>query len=133
METTKIQQLLDPYDSSPTECDGMAHLCHTVLYQHDIEHQPMSGTITQQGQTMGPHFWIDLPNGARIDYRLKMWLGSQGVPHGVFNPQDFPELTYEGQPIELELLSPVALKLLTLPFDLNASETPSNSAKSSKL
>jgi hypothetical protein len=116
MEKPKLQQLLDPYDSSPTECDGMTRLCHTILCQHNIEHQPMVGTITQQGRTMGPHFWIDLPSGERIDYRLRMWLGSQGIPHGVFNPQDFPAITYTGKPVQVEPLPPVVFKLLSLPF-----------------
>jgi hypothetical protein len=118
MTTSKeIQQLLDPYDSSQTECDGMTQICHTVLAQHNIEHQPMAGSLRTQEQVIEPHFWIDLPNGERIDYRASMWLGSEGVPHGVFNPQDFPDVIYEGDFIELKPLPDVVFQILTWQID----------------
>ena len=45
--THKVQQLLDPYDSSHTKCDGMTQICHPVLIKHNIKHQPMAGTLAQ--------------------------------------------------------------------------------------
>ncbi|MBW4638605.1 MAG: hypothetical protein KME05_10270 [Gloeocapsa sp. UFS-A4-WI-NPMV-4B04] len=36
-----------------------------------------------------------------------------GVPHGVFNPQDFPDVIYTGASIELQLLPPVLFEVLT--------------------
>lgn len=27
-----------------------------------------------------------------------MWLGDEEVPHGVFHPQDFPDIIYAGAP-----------------------------------
>ena len=114
----KIKDLLDPYDSSQTECDGMTRICHTILSQHHIEHFSMMGTLQFDGQEIEPHFWIDLPSGERIDYRARMWLGdSDRVPHGVFNSLDFPDVIYQGEPIELELLSPELLAIMTLQFD----------------
>ncbi|QIR41767.1 hypothetical protein HCG51_34350 (plasmid) [Tolypothrix sp. PCC 7910] len=113
-----IKQLLDPYDSSQTECDGMTRICHTVLTNHGIDHQPMYGVVTLQNQVIEPHFWIDLPSGERIDYRVKMWLKGENIPHGVFNPQDFPDVIYTGQPVELDVLSPKIFEILTLKFDL---------------
>lgn len=114
----KIQNLLDPYDSSQTECDGMTRICHTVLSQHRIEHFSMIGTLEFGGQKIEPHFWIDLPSGERIDYRARMWLGnSDRIPHGVFQPDSFPDVIYEGKPIELELLPPVLLEIMTLKFN----------------
>ncbi|MEH2212948.1 hypothetical protein [Nostoc sp.] len=112
-----IKQLLDPYDSSQTECDGMTRICHTVLTNHGIEHQPMFGVLNLQNQKVEPHFWIDLPNGYRIDYRARMWLKGEGIPHGIFYPQDFPEVIYTGEPIKLEVLSPKLFEILTLEFD----------------
>lgn len=114
-----IQQLLDPYDSSQTECDGMVRICHTVLFNQGIEHQPFFGTLTRHKQHIEPHLWIDLPNGERIDYRAKMWLIGENVPHGVFNPQDFPDVLYTGKAIELDVLSPKLFEILTLKFDWN--------------
>ena len=61
-----------------------------------------------------PHFWIDLPDGSCIDYRARMWLGNEGVPHGVFNPKEFPDVVYTGEPIQLKSLSPVVFQVLTL-------------------
>lgn len=113
----RIQQLLDPYDSSQTECDGMVRICHTVLTNHSIEHQPMFGVLNLQNQEVEPHLWIDLPSGERIDYRAKMWLKGDGIPHGIFHPQDFPEVIYTGEPIELDVLSPTLFEILMLRFD----------------
>lgn len=113
----RIQQLLDPYDFSQTECDGMTRICHTLLTNHGIEHQPMFGVLTQHHQHIEPHFWIDLPSGERIDYRARMWLKGDGIPHGIFQPQDFSDIIYTGEPIELDVLSPVMFEILTLRFD----------------
>ena len=115
----KIQNLLDPYDSSQTECDGMTRICHTILAQHHIEHQIRMGTLTFYGQNIEPHLWIDLPSKYRVDYRARIWLDNNAnVPHGVFNSLDFPDVIYQGKPIELELLSPELLTIMTLQFDV---------------
>lgn len=37
----EIEELLDPYNYSQTECDGMTRICHTILTQHHIEHQSL--------------------------------------------------------------------------------------------
>jgi hypothetical protein len=114
----RIQELLDPYDSSQTECDGMTRICHTVGVRHGIDHQPRVGLLQHKAREIEPHFWIDLPNGDRIDYRARMWLGQEeGVPHGVFNPQNFPDVIYQGEAIVLESLPPVVLSIMTLQFD----------------
>lgn len=99
----RVQQLLDPYNSSDTECDGMTRICHTVLTKLGIEHQPMAGTLARptRNQLIPIHLWIDLPGDLRIDYRARMWLGDKGIPHGVFHPQDFPDIVYTGTPIQL--------------------------------
>lgn len=115
-----IQQLLDPYDCSQTECDGMTRICHTVLIQHGIEHQPMVGTLRRKQKKLYPHFWIDLPSGDRIDYRASMWLGSDSVPHGVFNPEDFSDVIYKGRKIELEPLPDPIFQLLIFPYTTKA-------------
>lgn len=109
-----IQQLLDPYDDTQTQCDGMTQICHTVLTENNIEHQPMAGSLSKQNRGVGLHLWIDLPDGNRIDYRARMWLGNEGVPHGIFNPQDFPDVIYDGEPIELEPLSPTVFQVLIM-------------------
>lgn len=77
----------------------------------------MAGTLTGKGQEIYPHFWIDLPSGERIDYRATMWLGANNVPHGVFDPQEFPDVIYEGDMIELEPLPDVVFQILTRQID----------------
>lgn len=109
-----IQELLDRYDNTPNECDGMTQICHTILTKNNIQHQPMGGSLSKHNRGIGWHFWIDLPNGYRIDYRARMWLGNNGVPHGVFNPNDFPDVIYDGEPIELKSLSPEIFQVLTM-------------------
>jgi len=46
-----------------------------------------------------------------------MWLQGENIPHGIFYPQDFPDVIYTGEPIELEVLSPVVFEILTLKID----------------
>ena len=113
---SQIKQLLDPYDYSQTECDGMTRICHTVLTENRIEHQPMAGSLIRVDQEIDAHFWIDLPDGSRIDYRARMWLGNKGVPHGVFNPEAFPGIVYIGEPIQLEPLFSVVFQVLAYCF-----------------
>lgn len=114
-----IQQLLDPYDDTQTECDGLTQICHTVLVQNGIKHQPMAGTLARPklNKLMPIHLWIDLPSGERIDYRARMWLVNDGVPHGIFRPQDFPDIIYTGSPIDLEPLPPEVFAALTFKFE----------------
>jgi len=76
----------------------------------------MFGVLNLQNQEVDLHFWIDLPSGERIDYRAKMWLKGEGIPHGIFYPQDFPDVIYTGEPIELDVLSPTLFEILTLRF-----------------
>lgn len=115
----KISQLLDPYDSSLTECDGMTRICHTILSQQHVEHQTKVGTLHFLKKKIEPHLWIELGSGEIIDYRAKMWFGNcQQIPHGMFEPDDFPDVIYRGKSIELELLSPALLKILITKLDL---------------
>ncbi len=112
-ERERIQQLLDPYDESPTECDGMVRLCSTILRKYGIIHQPMVGVLSKGEQTISPHFWLDLPSGERIDYRARMWLGnSESVPHGIFVPSEYPQVNYKGNSIKLEPLPQFLFEIL---------------------
>lgn len=111
-----IRTLLDPLDSSPTECDGMTRLCHTVLSHHQIAHTVFSGTCHYQDDRVNPHFWIDLDGprqGWSLDYRLQLWLGNSAhLPHGVFQPHRFPEVLYDGRPIAMQILPEPLFQIL---------------------
>jgi hypothetical protein len=115
----QVQALLDPLDSSPTECDGMTRLCHTRLAQHQIPHTVYCGACRYQGQGGYPHFWIDLAGkwqSWRVDYRLRSWLPGdpQALPHGVFQPEQFPQVHYQGEPVEMGLLSESLFQVLLM-------------------
>lgn len=120
MSIERLQNLLAVYDNSPTECDGLTRIYHTLLCKQKIPHQVMVGKCSYNSQSMPIHFWIDLlpPHaGWRVDYRLQMWFGhSKDVPHGIFQPQDFPAIIYEGKPVELDVLSKQIFQFLILPF-----------------
>jgi hypothetical protein len=113
----QVRSLLDPLDSSPTECDGMTRLCHTVLAQHGIAHTVYFGACRYQTQWIQAHYWIDLAGplqGWRVDYRLRLWLKGEveALPHGVFQPEQFPQVQYLGGRVELEPLSDSLFQLL---------------------
>lgn len=112
-----MRELLEPYVTPSLECDGLTRVFTTLLQERDIPHTCMTGTVTFTGTNEGApvHFWIDLPDGQRVDYRTRMWLGDQpDVPHGIFNPADFPGVTYNGHSLALEPLSPALFAVLTM-------------------
>ncbi len=118
----KIRALLDVYDRSSTECDGMTRVCHTVLTRENIPHVCVVGVCRYGAKYLPIHLWIDLLDdlkGYRVDYRARLWLGdSPDVPHGVFRPEEFPKVSYqEVAPRKLPLLSDHMFKVLTMPPD----------------
>ena len=111
-----MKELIAKYEACNLECDGLTRVLTTVLQENNIPHTCMVGTLTITGTNEGTplHFWIDLPDLKRIDYRARMWIGSNpDVPHGIFNPADFPSVTYKGHAIALEPLSPKLFAVLT--------------------
>lgn len=113
-----IRALLDVYDRSLTECDGMTRVCHTVLTRENIPHVCMVGVLRYGAKRLPIHLWIDLLGnleGYRVDYRGRLWLGhSPDVPHGVFRPEEFYKVSYqEATPRNLPLLSDRLFKSLT--------------------
>jgi len=117
LQLDEIRNLLDPYDATPTECDGMTKICSTILTQQGIEHQPMIGEITYLSQQIPIHLWIQLGDEFIIDYRAKIWLGNcSDIPHGVFKIRDYPHVQYAGEAITIEPLHPTLFNILCLPI-----------------
>jgi len=111
-----LKELLSLYDSCKLECDGLTRVLHTVLSQEGIEHSCLIGSLVLIESHKGSplHFWIVLPDGSYIDYRARMWLGDRAdVPHGIFNPVDYPKVAYSGSSMELDILSPSLFAVLT--------------------
>lgn len=113
-----LEQLLSPYDSSLTECDGMTQICHTLLCREGIPHQTYVGVCRYNGNLLPLHFWIDLTEqlqGWRVDYRLRMWFGELAqIPHGIFLPEDFSEVEYKGICVDPEPLPEVVFYALAM-------------------
>jgi hypothetical protein len=71
-------------------------------------------THTGRNEGMSPHFWIKLPDKRIVDFRVRMWLGdSPDIPHGIFNPTDFPLVVYQGQLVDLDPLPQYLFDILT--------------------
>jgi hypothetical protein len=112
-----MKELITKYEACNLQCDGLTRVITTVLQENNIPHTCMAGALTLTGTNTGApvHFWIDLPDGQRIDYRARMWLGDRlEIPHGIFNPADFPAATYEGHSVQLEPLPPKVFAILTM-------------------
>lgn len=117
MSVQKIRELLNPYDVSPTECDGMTQICHIVLYNNDIPHDVQFGICQYRTQLIHSHYWIKLGNeleGWCVDYRLRMWLRGKDkyIPHGVFQIAQFPEIKYQGVTIAIEPMPEIIFQAL---------------------
>lgn len=112
-----LRSLLDPYDDAPLECDGSTRVLHSVLTDLAIPHSCYAGSITIGDRVMPLHFWIDLETGERIDYRVRAWFGRDShLPHGIFVPNDYPQVSYDGEEVALEVLSPEMMKILLMPI-----------------
>lgn len=85
LQLDEIRNLLDPYDATPTECDGMTKICSTILTQQGIKHQPMIGEVTYLNQKIPIHLWIQSGDELIIDYRAKIWLGNSVISRMEFS------------------------------------------------
>jgi hypothetical protein len=109
-----VIKLLNPYDRcTALECDGLTRVLHTVLSMADVKHTCFIGRVTLGQEDVAPHFWIQLMDGRLVDYRLRMWLSGDNLPHGVFSAADYPHVIYAGADIELTPLPRVLLETLT--------------------
>lgn len=85
LDHQKLADWLAPLDQLALECDGLSRVVAALLSREGIEHQAHQGTLqTPQGR-IGLHCWVELPDGAIIDFRARMWLGEE-APHGIFYP-----------------------------------------------
>ena len=116
----QLTDLLEPYSYCPLECDGLTRVFATLLQEQGIVHTVYSGMIRHRMSGEGiVHMWIEVytDEGRRaIDYCARMWLGSGvEVPHGIFNPMRYPDITYQGEQTELAALSEEGLALVGYP------------------
>lgn len=89
-------------DDCQIECNGMSWAISHLLDSAGIEHECMLGYVISEdsNEAVTPHYWITLPGGWIIDFRLRMWLGdTDDIPHGVFHNTEASLLgmRYEGK------------------------------------
>ena len=85
------------------ECDAMTRVISFLLHEKGILHQPFLGSLTLPMGVIRPHLWIQV--GDRyVDYRARKYVlnffgpdGIEKVPHGVFEPVEFPSSVYFGE------------------------------------
>ena len=92
--------LLDAYP----DLDGrdLILATHVLLEEAAIAHTPMRGSISRgpSGAVLTPHWWIDLADGKRIDFRARQGLDHEsGIPSGIFDPAAWPDVAYQGAPV----------------------------------
>ena len=81
------------------DSDCMTYVISKILDEHGVFHQCRVGGAEDRlsRMTTSPHCWIELQQGWFIDLRLRQWLGDEDdLPHGVFQPSDYPRVRYQG-------------------------------------
>lgn len=124
MTPAEIAALCDPYDASPTECDGMTRILHTVLTKAEVPHQCYVGRVARRGGGMVIgilipwHMWIETQQGIIVDYRLRHYLGGE-APHGVFTAPDMSEAGFEYRDArcqDIQVCDDTLFAILNTPF-----------------
>lgn len=101
----QLQNLLNPFDDLPLECDGMTRVLSFALREAGVPHVAKSGEVIIDVEAVVPvHYWLELEDGAIVDFRARMWAGDEAhVPHGVFRPEDFPRVYYSGEVVDVSI------------------------------
>lgn len=113
-----LRGLLDQYDIAHLECDGLTRVVHTILSHERVEHGVFGGNIhhVPTQRIMRPHLWVDV-GMYRIDYRARMWFGdSEDIPHGVVAIGQHPTVLYQGECLDIPILSKELFDILITPF-----------------
>ncbi len=113
-----LKSLLDQYDVAPLECDGLTRVLHTILARAGIAHLVRVGRLlyTVEPKEINPHLWIEVETYL-IDYRARMWLGNdETIPHGIVEPEQYPQVEYTGEAIDFPILSDGVLRAMIQPL-----------------
>lgn len=100
----EIFEYCELYDRPNLECDGATRVFSWILRKKNVPHTIMGGRLEYRDAEIDepyivePHFWIETEQGSIIDFKARMWLpGKDGVPHGVFRAEDYPNVLYVGE------------------------------------
>jgi len=96
--------------------DCMTYVISRILDEHSVFHQCRIGYAEDRlsRMTTAPHCWVELEQGWCIDLRLRQWLGDEDdLPHGVFQPSDYPRARYQGTAFLVPRLDVEDLRAMT--------------------
>ena len=114
MTHEEIVELLEPYDLPHLECDGATRVFAWLLRKAEVPYVVMCGRIEFADRIVQPHYWLELDDGAVVDFRARMWLpGVEGVPNGVFYPSEVPGFLYVGGEDHAFLVTKTMFNILT--------------------
>lgn len=118
----EIQEYLEMEDAPHLECDGATRVFSWILRRKGVEHTLMLGRLEfrepfdDDVEIVEPHYWIKLDTGEVVDFKARMWLeGREGVPHGVFNDEDYPKALYVGAETKM-LITRTVYEILRRPM-----------------
>lgn len=95
----ELEFALLPLEDAKIDSDCMTIVISNALSEQGIFHQCRMGCAEDRLSRMAtaPHCWIELEKGWCIDLRLRQWLGDEDdLPHGVFQPSNYPRVRYQG-------------------------------------
>ncbi len=95
----ELEFALLPLEDAKIDSDCMTIVISNALSEQGIFHQCRMGCAEDRLSRMAtaPHCWIELEQGWCIDLRLRHWLGDEDdLPHGVFQPSNYPRVRYQG-------------------------------------
>ncbi|KPD23268.1 MULTISPECIES: hypothetical protein [Gammaproteobacteria] len=112
----ELEFALLPLEDAKIDSDCMTFVISNALSEQGVFHQCRIGYAEDRlGQmATAPHCWVELEQGWCIDLRLRQWLGDEDdLPHGVFQPCNFPRVRYQGTALVVPHLDAEVLRVMT--------------------
>ena len=103
-------------EDARVDSDCMTFVISKILDDRGVFHQCRVGYAEDRlsRMTTAPHCWIELEQGWCIDLRLRQWLGDEDdLPHGVFQPSNYPRVRYQGTAWLVSRLNTEDLRAMT--------------------
>ena len=103
-------------EDARVDSDCMTFVISKILDDRGVFHQCRVGYAEDRlsRMTTAPHCWVELEQGWCIDLRLRQWLGDEDdLPHGVFQPTNYPRVRYQGTALVVPHLDVEDLRAMT--------------------
>jgi len=112
----ELELALLPLEDLRVDSVYMTFVISNALSEQGIFHQCRIGYAEDRLSRIAtaPHCWIELEQGWCIDLRLRQWLGDEDdLPHGVFQPSNYPRVRYQGTAWLVSRLNTEDLRAMT--------------------